>query len=406
MPAYTYVARDRNGNPQTGVIVTSDVNAVREQLRERDLYATSITAQKSGSDEGTRTRTSGRVKIQDMVVLSRQLATLVRAGMPINESLNTVAQQSENLFLRQVLQDVRKDILSGSSLTDAFQRRPKIFSELYCALVRAGEAGGVLEETLETAAVQIDKEAELREQIKSAATYPVIVVGATMAVVTFLIVFIIPVFAKVYESFHAKLPFVTQALIDVSMWIVNPIHLLISIAVLVVAVFVLRRYIATHRGRRHWDRFKLSVPLFGKLNRKICIARFTRTLASMVRAGVPLIQALAISARVSNNTIIMDAIQKVSDFVQQGARLWMPMEQSGEFPPLVCRMIAAGEESGNLDEMLSELTRFYERDVEFTVQKLTKIMEPLMTMMVGSVVLIVLIALYMPIFNLVNVIKQ
>lgn len=302
MPAYTYVARDRNGNPQTGVVITSDVNAVREQLRERDLYATSITAQKSSSEDGTRTRTSGRVKINDMVVLSRQLATLVRAGMPINESLNTVAQQSENLYLREVMQQVRKDILSGSTLTDAFQKRPKIFSELYCALVRAGETGGVLEETLETAAIQIDKESELREQIKSAATYPVIVVGATGAVVAFLVVFIIPVFAQVYNSFHAKLPIVTQALIDVSLWIVNPMHVIIAIGCLVAFVFLLRRYIATHRGRRHWDRFKLSVPLFGKLNRKICIARFTRTLASMVRAGVPLIQALAISARVSNNT--------------------------------------------------------------------------------------------------------
>ncbi len=406
MPTFTYTARDRNGNPIQGTLISSDVNTVREQLRERDLFLTSATVQNFQEEAGTRARVRGRrVRINDMVVMSRQLSTLVRSGMPLNECLHTVAQQSENVYLREVLQQVRRDILSGSSFTEAVSKFPNVFPELYTALIRAGETGGVLDETLETAAEQFDKEAELREKVKAAVTYPAIVVLTAVFVVAMIILFIIPTFAKVYEDFHADLPFVTQLLINISHWATTWWIDLIGLVVVIVGFLIVRRYVSTPKGRRQWDNIKLRVWLFGKLNRKIAVARFTRTLSAMVRAGVPIIQALAISSRVSNNTIIQDAISRVAEFVQQGARLWMPMEQTGQFPPMVTRMIAAGEESGNLDEMLSELTRFYDRDIEYTVQKLTRMMEPLLTVVVGAIVLFVLLALYAPIFNLSNVIR-
>jgi type IV pilus assembly protein PilC len=407
MPTFTYTARDRNGNPIQGSLISSDISAVREQLRERDLFLTSASMQNFQEEAGTRSRTRGRrVRMNDMVVMSRQLATLVRSGMPLNECLHTVAQQSENVYLREVIQQVRRDILSGNSFTEAVSKHPTVFPELYTSLIRAGETGGVLDETLETAAEQFDKEAELREKVKAAVTYPIIVVATAVFVVTIILVFIIPTFAKVYEDFKAPLPYVTLLLIQISNWATTWWLDLVFLFVAFIGYLVTRRYIATYRGRRQWDDLKLRVWLFGKLNRKIAIARFTRTLSAMVRAGVPIINALAISSRVSNNTIIQDAITRVAEFVQQGARLWMPMEQTGQFPPIVTRMIAAGEESGNLDEMLSELTRFYDRDIEYTVQKLTRMMEPLMTVVIGAIVLFVLLALYMPIFNLGNVIRK
>lgn len=408
MPTFTYTARDRNGNPTQGVIVGADIDTVREHLRERDLFLTSAAPQ--GLAEQAQSRTSFRlrprkVKLEDMVVLSRQLATLVRAGLPINESLHIVSAQSDSPFLRETLLQVRRDILSGSSFTEAVARHPTIFSELYIALIRAGEVGGVLDETLENAAEQFDKEADLREKVKAAFTYPVLVVFTAIFVVGFLVVVVIPQFAQFYRTFNQQLPWITQMLLSISkattIWWANALIL----GGLASLILFARRYIATPNGRRRWDRFKLKVWLLGKLNRKIAIARFTRSLSAMVRAGVPILQALTISARVANNTILYDAVARVTDYVQQGARLWMPMEQTGEFPTLVTRMIAAGEESGNLDEMLNELTRFYNRDIEYSVQRLTRLMEPLMTVVVGGIVLFVLLALYMPIFNLTNVLK-
>ncbi len=407
MPSYTYTARDRNGNAAQGVIVSADVDTVRELLRERELFLTSAIPQ-AGSPEGRQTtaRPRGRrIKINDLVVFSRQLATLVRAGLPINESLHTVAEQSESPYLRETLGQVRRDILGGNSFTEAVSKHPLVFPDLYVALIRAGEAGGVLDETLDTAAEQFDKEAELREKVKAAFTYPIIVVMTAIFVVGFLIVAIIPQFAKFYDAFHAELPPITRLLIRISEIATNPLGDIAILAIGLGTFFGVRRYIQTTDGRRRWDNLKLRVWLFGKLNRKIATARLTRTLAAMVRAGVPILQSLTIASRVANNVIILEAMTRVAEFVQQGARLWMPMEQTKQFPPIVTRMIAAGEESGNLEEMLSELTRFYERDIEYTVQKLTRLIEPLLTVVVGAIVLFVLLALYMPIFNLSNVLK-
>lgn len=412
MPTFQYTARDRNGNPVQGVVMSADVDTVREILRERELFLTSAVPQSGSSTAavetgGVRAKNKGRrIKIGDVVVMSRQLATLVRAGLPLNECLYTVALQSDNLYMREVLQEVRRDILSGSSFTEAVSRFPDVFNELYIALIRAGEAGGVLDETLETAATQFDKEAELREKVRSAFTYPIIVIIVAVLVVGFLVLVVIPQFASFYESFRAQLPAITLTLLAISRFAMNPWIEILFWGAVIGGVLFTRQYIKTPKGRERWDRLKLKIWLFGPLNRKIAVARMTRTLSAMVRAGVPILQSLAISARVSNNVIITAAMARVAEFVQQGARLWMPMEQTGEFPPLVTRMIAAGEESGNLDEMLSELTKFYDRDIEYTVQKLTKMLEPALTVVIGSIVLFVLLALYMPIFNLTNVLKR
>jgi type II secretion system protein F len=406
MPNYVYTARDRNGVQSSGVISARDVQEVREVLRNKELFLTGIQQQASPSHSRAGLSLLGgrRVPLNDMVVMSRQLATLVRAGLPIVECLHAVAAQTENALLIQTLQQVRMDVLTGSSLADAMRRHPRVFNDLYIALVQAGEAGGVLEETLETAAVQLDREAELREKVKSAFVYPILVLVVATGVVFFLLTFIVPVFARVYEQFRADLPLITRTLIGVSAAISR--YGWIFLLAVIAATPLIRRYLQTPGGRLRYDQLKLRLPYFGKLNRKIAISRFTQTLAAVTKAGVPILRALTVSANTSGNQVIVEAVMKAAQFVKDGASLSAPLEQTGQFPPIVTRMIAAGEQSGNLDEMLDQLTRFYHRDVEYTVAKLTRLIEPALTIFVGVVVLFVLLALYMPIFGFGNVIRK
>jgi len=408
MPSFNYVARDRSGKQTTGVIAAKDITEVREMLRNKELYLTTVREQAAPA-QGTPPGLFGgfrkrKIKLGDMVVMSRQLATLVRSGLSIIECLHAVEVQAENYTLKETIKQMRLDVLTGSTLTDAMRKHPKVFNEMFVSLVQAGETGGVLEQTLETAAEQFDKEAELKEKVKSAFVYPIIVLVASVAVVFFMLVFIVPVFAKVYDQFHAVLPPVTLALVSLSFIILH--YWWMCIAALFGIVTAIKRFARTPRGRRLFDKMKLKLPLLGKLIRKIAVARFTETFAGATKAGVPILRALAISAQTSGNVIIVEAITKVAHFVKEGASLSVPLEQTGEFPPMVTRMIAAGEQSGNLDEMLEEITKFYNRDIEYTVQKLTKIMEPAMTVAVGGIVLFVLLALYMPIFNLTQVVRR
>jgi type IV pilus assembly protein PilC len=403
MPVFEYVARDREGKQTNGVIAARDQAEVKEKLRKGEMYVTRLKQQATAS-QSSGLFSNKKVKLRDMVVASRQFATLVRAGLPIVECLHVIAEQSEHVLLKKTLDTVRIDIMSGGSLGTAMQKHPKVFSELYIALVSAGESGGFLEQTLDIAAEQFDKEAELRENVKAAFVYPVVVMITSVLVVAAMLIFVVPIFSNVYKQFHADLPPVTQGLVTLSFILLNYWWaLFLGIAGVVMGA---RRYVATPTGRRNYDRLKLKLPLLGKLNRKIAISRFTETFGGTMRAGVPILQALTVAANTSGNIIFIEAIKKVSDFIKEGSSLSVPMEHTGEFPVMVTRMIAAGEVSGNLDQMLTEITHFYERDIRYTVQQLTRMMEPIMTVMVGSVVLVILIALYMPIFNLSQVLRK
>ncbi len=406
MPTFQYVARDRAGHAISGVIDAKDLPEARQTLRNKELFLTQVCEE---ANRGWKLNWGGivrkrKVKLRDMVVASRQLATLIKAGISLVECLHSVASQTQNPILVKALDEVRLDLLTGSTLTQALRKHPKVFSETYIALAQAGETGGILEDTLELAADQFDKEASLRAKVKSAFVYPTIVMVAAVLVVIFMLVFIVPVFANVYSQFHAQLPAVTLALVALSFVI---LHYWWLVGLGAVGLFLLlRRYIATPIGRKQYDRLKLRIPLLGELNRKIAVSRFTQTFGGAVKAGVPILRGLSISAQTCGNVIVSEAVMKVAGFVQEGATLSGPLEQSGEFPALVTRMIAAGENSGNLDAMLEEITHFYHRDIEYTVENLTKLMEPAMTIVVGGIVLFILLALYMPIFNLGNVIRK
>jgi len=405
MPNYQYKARDLSGNTVSGVMYAENDAVLRDQLRANKLYLTQF---KKTAESGEKGRQSSfrprKVKLGELVVMSRQMSTLVRAGLPIVEVLSTLRTQTENPILAEAFTQIQQDVLSGSTLHDALARHPLIFNKLYVSLVAAGEAGGLLETTLEIIADQLDKESEIREQVKAALTYPKLVVAACVGVVAFMLVFIVPTFAKVYDQFHAQLPAVTLLLVAMSNAVVHYWWMLLILVFAVYRAFSV--YVRTDAGRRNFDRIMLKIPLLGPILRKIAVARFTQTFAGSTKAGIPILNGLAISADTSGNTVIREAILKVAAQVSEGAPLAPTLDESRQFPPLVTRMIAAGEKSGNLDEMLGEITKFFTRDVDYAVGKMTKLIEPLMTVVVGGIVLFVLMALYMPVFNLGAIVKK
>ncbi len=404
MPNFEYVARDRAGKQVKGWLAGADEQSVRDQLRRKELFVTTVSVKRDAPAQQSGLFKRKKVGLGDMVVMSRQFATLVRAGLPLVECLYTLAGQTTQLALKSVLNEVRSDVLAGSTLTEALAKHPKIFSELYLSLVSAGEVAGALDETLQVAAEQLDKEQQLREKVKSAFVYPIAVLVTAGGVVFFLLTFVVPVFASVYDQFHAKLPAPTMMLLMLSVAIRSYWYLLIAGAF--GAVKLLKRWQNTKSGRRACDRLKLKMPLLGPLNRKIAISRLTRTFSAMISAGVPIISGLQTSARVTGNTVFLDVIVDTVQKVNEGVKLSVPLEQSGQFPSMVTRMIAAGEDSGNMDEMLRQVTTFYDRDIEYAVERLTRLLEPLLTVVLGVIVGFVLMALYMPIFTLTKVIKK
>jgi type IV pilus assembly protein PilC len=397
MPTYLYKARDMQGHAVSGTIALTSEKSVREHLRMNDLFVTDlVTANEKEQVQAPFFRR--RVKLSDLVVFSRQFASMVRAGVPIVQTLESLADQTESPILKNALEDVRKDVETGASLGTAIGQRGQVFPEMFISLVRAGEASGSLENSLEIAAVQFDKEQELLEKIKAAFTYPVIVLCATALVLTIMITCIVPVFAKIYHDMHAELPLMTRMLVSIS-------YLLTHRAPLVIAgvgglFLLLRRVYRTDRGRLFCDRVKLRLPVLGRLNHKVAVARFSRTLSAMVASGLPLTRGLEIAAGVAGNRVIGDAVLGVATQIRKGHRLSDPLGQTGVFPRMVTRMVAVGEESGSLEAMLTEVAHFYDRDVEYTVKRLTTLLEPLLTAFMSVVVGFVLVSLYLPIFSL------
>ena len=406
MPNYQYKARDLSGNMTSGVVHAESEAALRAVLRDSRLYL--VQFKKSAETQtGPATTSFGRskkVKLGDLVTMSRQLATLVRAGLPIIETLATLRSQVENPTLVSALADIQSDVMAGSTLSESFARHPKIFTPLCVALVAAGEAGGLLDKTLDIMADQLDKENLIQQKVKGAMVYPKLVVAACFGVIAFMLVFIVPVFGKVYQQFHSELPAITQLLVIMSDFVTHYWWMAIIIGLGISKALAGVR--ATPAGTRFFDTLSLKAPVIGPIMRKIAIGRFAQTFAGSTRSGIPILNALAICADTSGNVIIHGAIMRVASQVSEGASLAPSLEASGQFPPLVTRMIAAGEKSGNMDEMLDEIATFYGRDVDFAVEKMTKLIEPLMTIVVGGIVLFVLMALYMPVFNLSQVIKK
>jgi len=400
MPQFSYNARDRYGRPTQGNAEALDLEDLRKQLRKEDVFLTSarVTQSEGKAAGGGASLFGGGVKLQDLVIMTRQLATLIRSGVPLVQGLEIVRDQTNKPALRDAVSDVQLGVVGGENMSAMMRKHPKVFDELIVALVEAGETSGTLDHTLEVASDQLDRIDELKRKVSAATTYPKIVIGAAAGTVAIMLLAVVPVFSKVYKELRSPLPPITESLIKVSDFCVT--YWWIVLLAFIGLVFAYRWYYRTPSGRYNLDKLSLRLPIFGPIFRKIAIARVVQTLGGAVHAGVPIIRAMEIASSTAGNRIISEAVDTVTLRIKEGASIGTELQQTGEFPLMVTRMIESGEASGNLDQMLDEINRFYERDVAYAVDKMTKVIEPFLTVVVGGIVLFVLLALYSPIFNL------
>jgi type IV pilus assembly protein PilC len=401
---YAYRVRDRQGKLLGGTLEADNEQAVVAKLRQLGYAPVSIEAEKgAGLKAEVRLPGSGRVKLKDLAVFSRQFATMINSGLSLLRALTILGEQTANKKLAQIIVLVRAEVEKGVSLSAAMAKHPKVFNRLYVSMVRAGEVGGFLDQVLVKVAETFEKEVALRGKIKSAMTYPVVVFIMVVGIVAAMLVFIVPTFESLYESLGGKLPLPTQLLINASN-ILRKFFLLVILAIGVL-VFVFRKWKATQKGRYAVDKFKLKVKVFGPLFHKTALSRFSRTLATLIRSGVPILQALEIVGETVNNSVISRAVHDVQDSVREGESLATPLSKHATFPPMVVQMMAVGEETGALEVMLAKVADFYDQEVEAAVASLTSLIEPIMIAVMGAAVGGMVIALYMPLFNIINLVK-
>jgi len=402
--SYAYRVRDREGKMLGGTLEADSEEAVVTRLRQLGYAPISIEAEKgAGLKTELRLPGTGRVKLKDLAVFSRQFATMINSGLSLLRALTILGEQTDNKRLAQIVTQVRAEVEKGTSLSAAMAKHPKAFNRLYISMVRAGEVGGFLDQVLVKVADTFEKEVELRGKIRSAMTYPVVVFAMVLLIVGGMLIFIVPTFKSLYTSLGGTLPLPTRMLIGVSdaMKRFFPLVLLAVIGL----VIAYRRWRATPAGRYRLDQFKLKVKVFGPLFHKSALSRFSRTLSTLIRAGVPILQALEIVADTVNNGVISRAIHDVQDSVREGESLATPLAKHPTFPAMVVQMMAVGEETGALDTMLSKVADFYDQEVEAAVASLTSLIEPLLIAVMGAAVGGMVVALYMPLFNIINLVK-
>ncbi|HET6407389.1 MAG TPA: type II secretion system F family protein [Chthoniobacteraceae bacterium] len=402
MLTYAYQARDSAGKMVSGIQEALNEENAINTLMSRGLMVLSI-QQKAG---GKATAPRGKVSETDLVLVTRQLATMVDAGLPLVSALTALYEQADpkkQSGLRRVIGEVSASVQQGETFNEAISRHPKVFTRLYTAMVKAGESGGLLAEILDRLASFLEAAARLRKKIKSAMTYPVIVVCIAIAITTFLIVQVVPVFGEIFKDFGAKLPAPTQFLIDLSDFIRGFWWLIVMV---VVSIFVgIRMFLATEKGTRLWDKWKLKLPVFGTLVHKICMTRFARTFAQLIRAGVPILEVMDIVGDTSGNSVVTDAIKLVSVDVEKGDHLTNAMARQPIFPPMLVRMVGAGESTGKIDAMLEKMADFWDEEIEAILDALTSLIEPILICVLGVIVGGIVIAMFLPIFKLSDVVS-
>jgi type IV pilus assembly protein PilC len=402
--SYAYKVRDREGKMAAGSMEAESEEAVLGRLRQLGYAPISIEAEKgAGLKAEVKLPGMGRVKLKDLAVFSRQFATMINSGLSLLRALTILGEQTSNRRLGEVIIQVRAEVEQGTSLSAALARHPKVFNRLYVSMVRAGEIGGFLDQVLVKVAETFEKEVELRGKIRSAMTYPVVVSIMVVGIVAAMLIFIVPTFESLYESLGGTLPLPTRVLMNASN-ILRRFFPVVALSVIVL-VFLLRRWKATDRGRYQWDRIKLKVKVFGPLFHKTALSRFSRTLSTLIRAGVPILQALEIVGETVNNMVISRAVRDVQDSVREGESLATPLSRHATFPAMVVQMMAVGEETGALDTMLSKVADFYDQEVEAAVASLTSMIEPILIAVMGAAVGGMVIALYMPLFNIINLVQ-
>jgi type IV pilus assembly protein PilC len=402
MSTYVFKALDVAGGKARGEVEADSKQAVADQLKQKGLIVLDI-ADKHGS-ANIEIQLLKRVAPNELAIFSRQLSTMISSGMSILRALYVLEEQTESKYLKETIVAVRKDVEAGLSLSDALGRHPKVFNPLFVAMTQAGETGGVLEDALVRVADQLQKDAGLRKQIKSAMVYPVMVIVFAVGVMMALVAFLVPVFEGVFKEFGGKLPAITQVSVLLSHIVTKDWWLMIGGTVVFVVAFI--QWKKTSWGRAQWDRFRLHVPMkIGTIVQQIAVARWSRTLASLTAAGVPLLQALEITGRTGGTVVVEESMEDVIASVKRGGTISAPLAQQSIFPSIVTHMVGVGEETGALDEMLDRVAEFYEEQVEASVKALTSILEPIMIILIGGIVGFIVISMYLPLFEVYNSIE-
>ncbi len=397
MPVYIWVAETRKGRVIKGELEAVDEKSAALQLKRRNLTVKKLKAKPKDLFENL-SFMKPKVTSKDIVIFTRQFSTMIDAGLPLVQGLTILADQTENKTFKGILKQIVKDVEGGSSLAEAMEKHPKVFDDLFVNLIAAGEVGGILDTILQRLATYIEKAEKLKARIKGAMTYPIVVVSIAIIVIAVIMIFVIPVFQEMFASFGKALPVPTQMVVAMSNFTKGNIHYMIG--ALVVLVFLFRRYRATASGRKTTDTLALKLPIFGPLLKKVAVARFSRTLGTMISSGVPIITALEIVAKTSGNVVLEEVILEVRSSIAEGQPIAEPLSENEIFPSMVVQMIAVGEATGALDTMLGKIADFYDDEVDAAVEAMTSMLEPLLMVFLGGSIGGLVVAMYLPIFSM------
>lgn len=400
MSVFQYTAKDHNGRTVMGVVDSpSEAEAVKV-LQGKAFIVVSMKQVKAKAFA----QAGGKIKLEDLVVFSRQLATMIDAGIPLVQALSILSEQVDNKALKEVVMTVRQDIEAGMSFCDALAKHPTVFSELFINMSRAGEASGMLDEVLDRLASYLEKTASLQRKVQSSLVYPAVVITMSMLITAVLLLKVVPTFKGIFEMLGGQLPLPTQILIMISDILRK--YFIFAVVVLVVVGFLFKKYIGTPRGAYNFDSFKLRVPVLGELFQKVAVAKFSRTFSTLVKSGVSVLGALDIVAKTSGNKVVEEAIANARTAVRDGESIAAPLTKSKVFPPIVCRMVGVGEQTGQLEKMLSKIADFYDDQVDAAVSGLTSLIEPMVIAFLGVIIGGIVIALFLPIFKITELIAK
>ncbi len=400
MPAFAYKAKMLTGGMTEGLIEASDQKAAVDQLRAQKLVPLEINESAPPLFEKIMAFLPFKptVKAKELVLFSRQLSTLVSAGVPLVQGLSILEEQVESKLFKSIVHQIKDDIEAGQSITDALRKHPNAFEELYVSMIKAGEVGGILDIILERLSAYLEAAENLKGKVKGAMMYPLVVSIIATAVTLFLLMGVIPTFSSIFAGFGAELPWITQLLINVSFGLRRFWFLVLGAPV--IGFVVLKQYAKTEIGRRNLDSVMLKLPIFGVLLKKVAVAKFTRTLGTLIKSGVPILSALETVAKTSGNRVIEIAIMTARESVKEGERIAIQLKKANIFPPMVIQMVAIGEETGNLDTMLAKIADFYDQEVDTAVKALTSMIEPIIIVVMGVVIGFIVIAMFLPMFEL------
>ena len=396
METYVWSGKTRDGKRQKGELAAKNKDEVISIMRKQNIMITSVTTR--SKKLSIKLPFGSKVGDKDLAVFTRQFATMIDAGLPLVQCLDILSKQADNKTFASAINEIRQDVEAGSTYADALKKHPAVFGDLYVNMVAAGELGGILDTILNRLSKYIEKNIRLKRQVKAALFYPATIVAVAFIVIVVLLVYVIPIFAKMFTDFGGTLPAPTRMVIGASNFMQS--NILIIIGIIVAAIFGARKYYKTQNGRLVVDNIILKMPVFGMLARKISVANFTRTLGTLISSGVPILDGLEIVAKTSGNKVVENAIYATRQSISEGKTLSEPLETTKVFPPMVVQMIAVGETTGALDAMLSKIADFYDEEVDSTVGILTSLLEPILMIFLGIVIGFIVVAMYLPIFKM------